>query len=175
MAETAAINNGTTIMYGAIDANGALQVQYYCDNNAILRPSEIIALIKNPPANMPTQKKPFWCNVDGPHRMVYTLTAPNWFFPGKRDMQVMNKVPWRMKSADPEVNFARPQVITENQIYGNKDERIKTIFVDDAFKTPDSMPYVFDLFVDIWNDPNDPHSWITPIVIDPGTNHGGDD
>lgn len=158
----------TSIMYGHIDAKGALNVQFFCDPKSILDKAEIIELIKNPPPDTTEQPEPFWCNATGPHRFVYHLSVPNWYFPDYPELQA-GKVPWRLKTPDPAGSFTRPILIPESDIYGGDDHRIKTIIVDFAHKDNSNMPTVFDLHINIWNDPDDPNSWKTPITIDPGS------
>ena len=63
MANTEAVAGATSIMYGTIEDSGALNVQYFIDPNAILRPEEIAALIKNQPKGLPVQEEPYWCTV----------------------------------------------------------------------------------------------------------------
>ena len=77
----AEITAATTIMYGNIDKNGALQVSYFCSTGGILTREEIAELIRNPPEGLETQSEPYWCKMDGPHRLVYVLQTPNWYFP----------------------------------------------------------------------------------------------
>ncbi|MFC3050508.1 hypothetical protein [Kordiimonas pumila] len=157
----------TTIMYGSIDAKGALKVQAYTEPGAMLDNASIASLIANPPTQLEDQPQPFWCYIEGPHRLVYHLSAPNWFFPTYPELQ-QGRVPWRLKTLDPAGNFSRPVLMPQSEIYGGDDLRIKTIYVDDAHKDGSNMPVVFNLYVDIWNDPDDVNSWKTPIVIDPG-------
>ena len=51
----AEITAATTIMYGNIDKNGALQVSYFCSTGGILAREEIAELIRNPPEGLETQ------------------------------------------------------------------------------------------------------------------------
>ncbi|MBL4836001.1 MAG: hypothetical protein JKY34_00365 [Kordiimonadaceae bacterium] len=167
----AEIEAATSIMYGNIEKDGALSVAYFCTPSGILTPEEIAELIRNPPENLDKQVEPFWCSLEGPHRLVYTLLPPNWYFPCLRDMQA-GQVPWKLMSNDPRATYGRPQFISERNIWGGDDKRIKTAYVDYSGGN-DPLPSIYNLYVNIWNDPSDLNSWKTPIVIDPGGRGGG--
>ena len=160
------VEAATSIMYGNIDENGALKVNYFCAPSGILTRSEIAELIRNPPDVDDIQPEPYWCTITGHHRLVYTLQTPNWYFPCYRELQA-GKVPGELLSNDPQATYGRPQIIDQKEIWGGGDDRIKTAYVD-FIGGDESLPYIYNLYVNIWNDPSNPNSWKTPIVIDPG-------
>jgi len=161
------VTGATSIMYGSLDKNGAFNVQFFCDTSGILSTEDIIDLIKNRPETT-AQPEPFWCTVRERHRLVYHLDVPNWYFPDYEEIQ-KGALPFRLKTPDPVGNFGQPYLIPQSRIIGGDDLRIKTIYVDDAYNEgTNNMPFVADLLVNVWQDPADPNSWKTPIVIDPG-------
>lgn len=170
MEELETTDGMTSIMYGAIDSSGALQVEYFCETGTLSRDG-IANKIKNKPKGLPVQDQPFWCEVVGKHRLVYTLTVPNWYFPCLRELQ-QGKLPFSLVSQDPHGFYSRPQIMSVRNIYGGDDKRIKTVYVDYDGGNQ-TLPYVFDLHINIWQNPNDPSCFKTPIVIDPGTGGRG--
>lgn len=164
----------TTIMFGNLDSRGALVVQAYEDTSWVLSRDEIAEKIREySNGNLPTepQEQPFWTYVDSRHRLVFRLEIPSWYFPDLNDMQ-QGKMPFKLVSEDPQDDYKRPQIMSERNIWPKEQEgnkNIKTIYVDyvGGWQT---IPFVFDLNVNIWQD--EEGRFKTPIIIDPGSEGG---
>ena len=47
--------------------------------------------------------------------------------------------------------------------------------MDDEKKIKEEKPYVYNLFIDVWQNPEDIKSAVTPVIIDPDVGNGGGD
>ena len=100
---------------------------------------------------------PFFFTVHGRQRLVFTLAMDSWFFQP-------TIAPFTLKTPDPLNNFVNLTKLNDDP-YGLG--RSKTIYVDDNNKVAEEKPYEYNLFIDMWQEPKDPASARTPVVIDP--------
>lgn len=112
-----------------------------------------------------TSENPFFFRVKGRQRLVFTLAVDSWFFQP-------TIAPFTLKTPDPLNNFVNQTKLQDDPLgYG----RSKTIYVDDENKIKQEKPYVYNLFIDVWQDPNNIKSAVTPVIIDPDIGNDGED
>lgn len=155
----------TTIIKIGMTAEGQFCVGRSDPIDGFLDRDEILAQIPAVKFNPVTSDDPFEFTVIGRQRLVFTLAVENWFFQS-------TIAPFTLKTNDPYNNFVNQVRLRDDPI--NEDwGRSKTIYVDDENKKKQDEPYVYNLYIDMWQKADDPYSAITPVVIDPKVRNGG--
>lgn len=132
--------------------------------NGWLDDAEILAAIPGIEYAPVTSQDPFFTTVYGRQRMVFTLDVDAWFFE-------QTLAPFTLKNADPYNNF-----VSQVRLGDDPDGfgRSKTIYVDNNNKIADQI-FIYNLFVDVWQEASNFESATTPIIIDPKVRNGGGD
>ncbi len=153
----------TVIMKIGMTPEGQFCVGRSQPYEGFLSKKEILAEIPSVKYDPITAEDPFEYTAIGRQRIVFTLAVDNWFFQS-------TIAPFTLKTNDPLNNFVNQTKLNDDP---NGWGRSKTIYVDDNNKMEQLEPYVYNLFIDMWQKADDPKSAITPVIIDPKVRNGG--
>ncbi len=131
--------------------------------DGFLNREEILAKIPTIKIAPVTAKDPFFFVVKDRQRLVFTCDMEAWFF-----QQTL--APITLKTPDPLCNFVNQTQLFD---YPYNLGRSKTVYIDDNNKKAEKKPFIYNLFLDIWQDPADELSHRTPLIIDPNGENGG--